>query len=428
MSFIGYLMGGGFQASDPVPNNRDPSDDFWYSGPGVMSRAGQAVTHQNAMQASAVYASVKLLSETLAMLPFSVFRRLPNGDSEKLAQHPVTQLLDLKPNRRNATAFHFKARLMAHLCLRGNAYARILPGPMGPVSELMPLHPDFVTPRLADSGRVIYDVRGRRGGVERLNQDEVLHLRALALDEDGICGLDPIAVAMREAIGMALGAQDYGARFLANDATPTGVLEMPGHFVKDEDRRSWMRRWRAEQSGANRHSTALMEKGITYKPIAMTNEQAQFLETRKHSDVEIARLFGVQPHKIGIMDRATFSNIEQQSIEFVTDTMLPWFVNWEQTIETSLVFSDDDLFVKFNVAALLRGDTLARYQSYQIGRNGGWLSANDVRRSENMNSIGADGDVYLQPLNMQKAEETTGQPSQPAGQPAAVADLLKEGE
>ena len=403
-----------FFASD----ERDAADDFWYGPIGTRSAADVHVTPVRAMQASVVYASVRVLAETLASLPLHMHRRRPDGGREVAENHPINDLLHDRPNSYQ-TSLEWREMLQAHLALRGNAYSEIIPGPRGPVDQLIPMHPDTVEARKLENGRIAFRVTREGGAQEVLTQDEVFHVKGLAWD--GVTGLDPISAAMREPIGVALGAQQFSGRFLANDARPSGVIEFPGRFKSTEDQQEFRKSWQEAQTGWNFGKAAVLPQGMQWKEVQMSNRQAQFLEQRKYSDVEIARLFRVPPHMVAILDRATFSNIEQQAIDFVVHTLMPWIVRWEQAITTQLVLAPQTFFPKFNVGGLLRGDMETRNAAYAIGRQWGWLSANDVRRLEDMNPI-PGGDVYISPMNMMPADQV-GAP--PAGL-AALADAAAE--
>ena len=292
------------------------------------------------------------------------------------------------------------------LALRGNAYARIVPADGNPVAELVPLHPDRirVLPQLV-GGRLAYEYWPRSGPREVLLQDEVVHLRGLSISEDGLLGLSPIDC-MREAIGLALAAEAYGARFYRNDARPGVVLKHPGRLSAEAAARlkhAWDQRFEGVH---NAHRTAVLEEGMAVETIGMTAEQAQFLETRKFQRIEIAAMFGVPPHKIGDLERATFSNIEHQAIEVVTDTIRPWAVAWEQALTRDLFTQEmrRTHMLAFNLDGLLRGDIESRYRAYATGRQWGWLSANDVREREDMNRID-EGDLYMAPVNMTPADK-----------------------
>lgn len=381
---------------------RDPALSGLFGG--AEAASGIVVTADSAMRATAVYACVQYLARSVAAMPLVLYRRLPDGGKARDPDHPLARVLHDQPNAWQ-TAFDFRAMLQAHLSLRGNAYARIVSSNGVPVSALIPLHPDRVRPLPQRvSGRLAYEYWSPAKGREILLQEEVLHLRGLSLGPDGVLGLAPID-SLREAVGLALAAETYGARFYRNDARPGIVVKHPGRLSMEAHARL-KESWTSQFAGAaNAHKTAVLEEGMDVVPIGMTAEQAQFLETRKFQRGEIASIFGVPPHKIGDLERATFSNIEHQAIEVVTDTIRPWAVAWEQALTRDL-FTDEmrrTHMLAFNLDGLLRGDIASRYRAYATGRQWGWLSANDVREREDMNRIDG-GDLYLVPVNMTPAE------------------------
>lgn len=404
-----------FWASDtvtpPIPS-RDPTDDFHFTQLGQFTNSGQRVTHATALQSSVVYACVRVIASAIGALPLDLFRRLPNGDKEKLPGHPLFDVVHHQSNEEQ-TAQEFRESATTHALLRGTHFSEIIPGARGAIDQLIPLFPDYTKPiKLRDnSGRTMTMIETSPPGEprRRLARSEVFVFRGLGIGADPILGLDPIHCEAN-AIGARLASQDYGARFFRNDARPHFVIQHPNYFETPKDREDFINAWQEAQGGANRFKTAVLEYGMEAKELSMTNDQAQFLETQKYGDVDICRIFAVQPHKIGIMDRATFSNIEQQSIEYVVDTLMPWLVRWHQSIRRDLLL-ERDVFAEHNISALLRGDIVSRFKAYAIARNWGWASANDIRRKENENSIGPDGDFYLQPLNMQEA----GSPAEPSG-------------
>lgn len=406
-------------AASSGSGTRDPRDDFWYTTLGPGTSSGVAVTQQTAMTYATVYACVRLIAETAGQLPFGMFSRASNGDKRPEQDHPLQELLHDQPNDEH-TAMEFREMLTAYALMRGTGMAEIVPGRRGAVDQLIPLHPDHI--RCVEtrdaSGRSRWQVEYSEPGAptRRLLRDELFIVRAFATNKDcPLMGMDPITV-QANTMGAALAAQDYAARFFANDARPAAILKHPQHFRDDESRNAFKRAWQAAFGGANRHRTALLEFGMEYQQVSITPEAAQFLETRKLHAEDAARIFRVPPHKIGIMDRATFSNIEQQAIEFVVDTMMPWLIRWEQSVRRDLIVSKGRFFAEHNVAGLLRGDMKTRYEAMAIGRQWGWLSVNDVRRIENMNSI-EDGDGYLEPMNMREIGEEP-EPPEPARAPA----------
>jgi HK97 family phage portal protein len=394
---------------------RDERSDFWFTQLG-REAAGMMVTPETAMRLAVVYACVRFISETVGQLPLQVFKRERNGDKNAQPEHPIYDLLHDQPNEEH-TALEFREMLTAWAVLRGTGMAEIVPGRRGAVDQLIPLHPDYIRcVKVQDnSNRVRWQVEYKEPGVptRRLLRDELFILRAMAIDPDcPLLGLDPITV-QRDTLGSSLAVRDYGSRFFQNDARPGGVIEHPSNFKTDDDRNAFKRAWHAAFGGANRHKTAVLEWGAKYHQVGISPEQAQFLETRKVSAADTARIFRVQPHKVGIMDNATFSNIEHQALESVQDTMMPWLVRWEQSIKRDLIVARG-YFAEHNVSGLLRGDLKSRYEAFAIARNWGWLSVNEIRRLENQNGIGDEGDVYLQPLNMIEA----GQPDEPSQQGA----------
>lgn len=360
------------------------------------SSSGKVVNERTAIQTTAVYACVRVLSEAIAALPLHTYRYTSNG-KKKAVDHNLYHLLHNEPNP-EMTSFVFRETLMGHLLLWGNAYAQIIRDGRGKVIALYPLMPDKMTVDRNDKGDLIY-IYLKDGMSYVLKSEEVLHIPGLGFD--GLVGYSPIAMA-KNAIGMAIATEEYGAKFFSNGANPGGVLEHPG-VVKDPARirESWNSVY---QGTGNAHKVAVLEEGMKFQSIGIPPEQAQFLETRKFQINEIARIYRVPPHMIGDLEKSSFSNIEQQSLEFVMYTLDPWVVRWEQAIVRSLLSSTEkkEYFVKFNVNGLLRGDYQSRMSGYAVGRQNGWLSADDIRELEDMNKlpVGRGGDKYLVNGNM----------------------------
>jgi HK97 family phage portal protein len=359
------------------------------------------VSPDSALRLAAVYACVRVLSESLASLPLVIYQRRADGGKDKVTDHWLYRLLAKRPNRFQ-NPFEWREMLQGHLALRGNAYNQIITNAKGEVVELMPLHPDRIRLELLPSGEYRYRFTDRFGNESILPRGEVWHLRGLS--SDGLLGMSPIELA-RENLGMALAAQDYGARFFANDAKPTGGwIEFPGSFKDSEAKKVFRESYQQAQSGANRGKVLVLENGMKFHEVGVTNKDAQFLELRKFQITDVARLFRVPPHMIGDLDRATFSNIEQQSLEFVMHTMTPWAERWEASIESELLLEGDDIEIEFDFANLMRGDAASRASYYQSGIQNGWLTRNEARIAENLNPL--DGlDEPLRPLNM--VEEST---------------------
>lgn len=416
MSVFGKL----FKARDK------PQDALNGSGYSFMfgrSAAGQAVNERSAMQMSVVYACVRILAESIASLPLHFYQYNDAGGKEKAVNHPLYWLLHDEPNP-EMSSFSFRETLMTHLLLWGNAYAQIIRNGRGEVIALYPLMPDRMTVDRDARGRIYYEYArsdsdantlGKKSTVI-LSPEDVFHIPGLGFD--GLVGYSPIAMA-KQAIGMGLACDEYGAAFYQNGAQPGGVLEHP-NVLKDPKR--VRESWNAIYQGSrNAHRIAVLEEGMTYKPITISPEQAQFLETRKFQIDEIARIFRVPPHMIGDLEKSSFSNIEQQSLEFVKYTLAPWISRWEQAIQRSLLLMSERTryFARFNVEGLLRGDYQSRMNGYAVARQNGWMSANDIRELESLDMIPDEqgGNLYLINGNMTKLEDAglfAGQPKKEA--------------
>jgi HK97 family phage portal protein len=398
-----------FRASS---DDRSAWGDFWFEPVAARSVSGLRVSPDASLRLSAVYACVRILSETMASLPIVLYRKRPDGGKDRVTDHWLHPLLCRRPNRYQ-NPFEWREMLQGHLALRGNAYNQIITNPRGEIVELVPIHPDRVRIELLRSGEFRYRVTDRFGDESILPRGDVWHLRGLS--SDGLMGMSPIELA-RESLGMALAAQEYGARFFANDAKPTGGwIEFPGSFKDAEAKKIFRESYQAAQSGTNRGKVLVLENGMKFHEVGVTNKDAQFLELRKFQITDIARIFRVPPHMIADLDRATFSNIEQQSLEFVMHTMTPWAERWEASVGSELLLDGDDLEVEFDFANLMRGDAASRSAYYQSGIQNGWLTRNEARVSENLNPL--DGlDEPLRPLNM--VEEGDAEEVEPETNPA----------
>ena len=373
------------------------------------STSGKKVTEKSAMQMTAVYACVRILSESIASLPVHLYQYESEGNKARAVKHPLYRILHDEPNP-EMTSFVFRETLMTHLLLWGNAYAQIIRNGKGEIIGLYPLMPNRMTVDRDDSGRICYrylmqdsDAGAGRSGYVTLRPSELLHVPGLGFD--GLVGYSPIAMA-KNAIGLSIATEEYGARFFANGATPGGILEFPGTVKNPESiRESWNKGF----SGNNAHKVAILEEGMKYTPISISPEQAQFLETRKFQIDEIARIFRVPPHMVGDLEKSSFSNIEQQSLEFVKYTLEPWIIRWEQSLNRALLTEKEkpDYFVKFNVDGLLRGDYQSRMNGYATARQNGWMSANDIRELECLDRIPPElgGDLYLINGNMTRLDD-----------------------
>ncbi len=398
---MGFLSGI-FRSRD-APTNRTSGSAFSF----LMgsSTSGKRVNERSAMQMTAVYSCVRILSEAVASLPLQIYQYNDKGGKEKALDHPLYFLLHDEPNP-EMTSFVFRETLMTHLLLWGNAYAQIIRNGKGEVIALYPLMPDRMTVDRDDKGQLYYkyqknndDAPTMEGSTVYLDASDVLHIPGLGFD--GLVGYSPIAMA-KNAIGLAIAAEEYGSKFYANGAAPSGVLEHPG-TIKDPSkvRESWTQTF---GGSANANKVAVLEEGMKYTPISISPNEAQFLETRKFQINEIARIFRVPPHMVGDLEKSSFSNIEQQSLEFVKYTLDPWVIRWEQSLYRALLSEEEKktFFFKFNVEGLLRGDYASRMSGYATARQNGWMSANDIRGLENLDRIPEElgGDLYLVNGNM----------------------------
>ncbi|MCL2194362.1 MAG: phage portal protein [Oscillospiraceae bacterium] len=361
------------------------------------STSGQTVNERTAMTVTAVYACVRILAESIAGLPLHLYRQQDDGSKTRVHNHPLARVMHAEPNP-EMTSFVFRETLMAHLLLWGNAYAQIIRNGWGRVVALYPLLPNRMqVERIA--GQLCYRYTPDDGVPVVLRRDEVLHIPGLGFD--GLVGYSPIAMA-KNAVGLALATEEYGSTFFANGANPGGVLEHPG-VVKNPDQ--LRESWHGQFGGSGKaHKIAVLEEGLKFKSIGIPPDAAQFLQTRKFQITEIARIFRVPPHMLADLERATFSNIEHQSLDFVKYTLNPWVVRWEQALMQALLLPSEKerMFIRFNLDGLLRGDYASRMRGYAQGRQNGWLSVNDVRELEDMNRVPQEqgGDLYHMNGNM----------------------------
>lgn len=365
--------------------------------------SGKRVDERTAMQTTAVYACVRILAEAVAGLPLHLYRYRDDGGKEKALDHPLYTILHDEPNA-EMTSFIFRETLMSHLLLWGNAYAQVVRNGRGEVVGLYPLLPDRMEVDRDKAGRIVYrytpsdEARFREAAVT-LPAGQVLHIPGLGFD--GLVGYSPIAMA-KQAIGLGMAADEYAASYLRNGANPSGVLEHPG-TLKDPTRvrDSWQG---AFAGSANSGKVAVLEEGMRYQPISLSPEASQLIQTRRFQIDEIARIFRVPPHMVGDLEKSSFSNIEQQALEFVKYSLGPWVTRWEQAMHRCLLTDAEKgaLFMKFNVEGLLRGDYASRMSGYATARQNGWMSANDIRELEDMDRIAPEdgGDLYLVNGNM----------------------------
>ena len=384
-----------FRSRDkPKPQDAVSAAQTFYFG---QSASGKVVNPRSAVQVSTVYACVRVIAETIASLPLSIYRTTDNG-KEKADDHPLQRLLHDEPNH-EMTSFIWRETMATHLLLWGNSYCQIIRNGRNKIVGLYPLLPDRMDVDRDKDGVLTYTYQTTEGVQVKLTPPDVLHIPGLGFD--GIMGYSPIALE-KNAIGLGIAAEEYGSRFFQNGARPSGVLTHP-NTVKDPKR--LRDNWNAAYGGSSNGSkVAILEESMTFTPISMPNNEAQFLETRKFQVDEICRIFRVPPHLIGNLEHATFSNIEHQSIDFAVHTIRPWLVRMEQAMNRALLTDSEKgkYYVQFNIDGLMRGDYKSRMEGYAIGRQNGWLSANDIRALENMNPISDEegGNAYLVNGNM----------------------------
>jgi len=380
--------------SDPVPIDTAAALAAALGG-GYQTVTGQSVSTVRAMQMTTVFGCVRVLAESVGMLPCRLFKQTGRA-LEAATSHRLSYLLSVAPNG-YMTSQEFWELLIACLCLRGNFYAYKVVA-LGQVVELLPLDPGCVTPKLNDDWTVSYRVSFRNGEVRTLSQDELWHVRLFTLD--GLNGLNPIAYA-RQAIALGLSTEEHGSRLFTNGAVTSGVLQTE-QTLTDEAFARLKAQFQGEHMGvANAYRPMILEMGLDWKPISLNAEDSQFLETRKMQRDEICAIFRVPPHLVANLDKATFNNVENLGLSFVNYALVPYLTRIENRIRVGLLNDKDRAshYAKFNAGALLRGDLKGRYESYGLGINWGILSPNDCRELEDLNPRDG-GDIYLTPLNM----------------------------
>ena len=376
------------------------------------SISNQRVDETTAMQNATIIACVKVIAESIASLPLHVYEYTKTG-KEKAVKHQLYYLLHNAPNE-EMTTFIFLETSLVHLLLWGNAYAQIIRNGNNKVAGLYPLQPSKITVERNDAGKLQYKYRRyteenpniKDKGEIILRREDVLHIAGLGFD--GVIGYSPIAMA-RNAIGLSLACDSYGGKFFTTGGRPSGVLTIPTLIKDDETLKRIQDSWQGQYNGDNQGKTPILEQGMKYEPISVSPQDAEFLTTRRFQVEEIARIFRVPLALINDLEHATYSNTEQQSLNFVVYSLMPWIVRIEQTMNKKLLspLESGRYFIKFNVSGLLRGDMKSRYESYAVARQNGWLSSNDIRELEDMNLIADEdgGNDYLINGNMTKLSE-----------------------
>lgn len=395
---------------------RNPADWFMDALGYSESASGEKVSHQKTLGLSPYYCGVRMISETVGSLPLNVYKRRPVRGQDVWRDHPAHFLLHSEPNP-EMTAMSFRQTLCGHAIGYGNAYAEIVRRGDGMPAQLWPLGPDRTKPIRNEDGSLWYEVRLDDGGYVYIKAADVLHVPGLGFD--GITGYSLIQVAM-ESIGINLAQEKYSGKFFSNGGHVSAVVETD-NVLQDETFERLKKQINEKIGGLdNAHRIAILEAGLKLKPTNISNVDAQLLEGKRFSVEEWARWLSMPPHKLKEMSNATFSNIEHQNIEWAVDTITPWLERFEQEYNRKLFKNKKQFYTKHVVNGLLRGDQKSRYDSYAVGRNWGWLSANDVLDLEDRNPLPGDlGDIYLVPGNMTRAEDAGQQmePEPPAEPP-----------
>jgi HK97 family phage portal protein len=398
----------GISARDPVLAK------FFGPGPTI---SGESVSEFTALNVSAVWAAVQSIAGSIASLPLIHYKRLPTGGKTRFTESRLHRVLhdELNPEM---SAMVGRETLQGHVLLWGNCYAEIQRNDLGQVVALWPIEPHRVTPRRrSPDGPIEYRVLNESGGTVTIPADRMFHIPGLGFD--GIEGHSVVSKA-RQTIGLAMATERFGSTFFGQGTWFGGALSHPRSLSQTARKNLETSLRERHESAAQAHKFVLLEEGMTWTNTTMPLDDAQFLQTRRFQIVEIARWFNMPPHKLRDLERATFSNIEQQSIEWVVDTLRPWLVRWEQEINRKLIapLERRQQFAEHLVDALLRGDQATRFGAYAVGRQWGWLSANDVLELENRNPLSAaEGDTYLVPANMMDANRISEPPTPP---PAAL--------
>jgi HK97 family phage portal protein len=395
----------------PFAGNPAPTDDFWYRDPSTGfiynggSDIGIRVNADVAMRLNAVYACVRVIAEDIASLPFFVYRRNSRGGKDRAPDNPLYDLLHSQPNPVQ-TSFEWREMMMGHLELRGNAYSRIYAGSRGAVDVLWPLHPDRIICRWHTKykNRVQYEYYPLGGQMEIIEPEEMLHFRLMSFDM--ICGMKPVDQ-QREAIGLGLAAQTYATKLFSNGALPSGTLETDEH-MSDESFERLNKDIAEKRTGlSNAQKPWILEGGMKWHQLGLTNEQAQFLQSRQYTRSEIAGMFRLSAHKINDLTHATFSNIENLNISHVIDAVRPRCVRVEQACDRDLILNKATYFTQFVLDGMMRGDAISRSTALQIQRRNGVINADEWRDIENMNPLpNGAGQRYIIESNMQFLSES----------------------
>lgn len=375
------------------------------------SASGVSVTADSAMGVTSVYRAVSLIAQTYASIPLGVYRLRPDGGKELDRKHSLFNVLCKEPNERQ-TSFEWREMMSLHFALYGRCYSEIISSGNSAVAQLIPLHPDTVQPFIAPNGKMAFAYSSQSGARRVILREDMHFMHGLILDRDGITPLAPVKKCA-EAIGLAIATEEHGARLFANGTRLGGILKMPGHLRDDTARKSLIKSWREAFSGVkNTGKTALLEDGMEWQALGMTNEDAQFLESRKMQNAEISRIFGVPLHMLAELDRSTNNNIEHQGMEFVTHTIRPGAIRREEAMERDLLTgkSKDTHCIYFDLDGLMRGDSAARANFNSSMLQNGVMTRNEIRINEGLNPVSNEGmDEFTVQLNLTTTDKI-GQP------------------
>jgi len=371
-------------------------NDF-LSGEDVTAYENGNMDSDTAMKYNALFACVRVLSETVASMPIKIYRKLPNGERESVSNELIYDVLHNKPNS-EMSPFSFKEQMMISLNLGGNSVSEKLFNSKGELVGLYPYqHQDVQIDRNKESGKLEYKIGGKT-----LQREQVFHVAGMSFD--GVVGLPPIEY-IATAIRLGLSYEQFGVNFYKNGANSSGVIEHPEGLDDEHYQRLKKDFEKSYQGLANTGKPIILEGGAKFNQLTIKPADAQLIESKKFQIEDIARVYRMPLHLIQNLDRATNNNIEHQSLEFVKFTMLPWFQRIEEAINCQLLTAEQRLkgyYAEFKIDALLRGDMKSRYDSYAVGRQWGFMSVNEIRKLENMNAV-ENGDILLQPSNMIEA-------------------------
>jgi HK97 family phage portal protein len=398
-----------------------PLEDFWYKDIGPRSASNRRVSPATALTISTVYACVRIISQTLAMVPLVVFERQSEDFKIRTPTHPLFDTVHRRPNQRQ-TSFQFREMMTGHALLRGNAYARIISGPRGFVDQLLPLNPDRMRCALDDDGSILYLYTPPQGSEITYFQDEILHIANIS--DDGVHGMSTVTLA-RDSFGLTKSLENHGNQFVGSGQRPAGVLSMEGSLKSGTTAHARLREdWKRFAGPSGNQEIAILEEGMKWQQLGLTNEDSQFLESRSHQVEEVASWFGVPLSLLQHTEKSTSwgTGIAMLTHGFVTFTMQPWYTRWEQEINQDLILPQDRdrFFAEFVLEGLLRGDPQTRSQFYKSAINDGWMTRNEVRRLENLNPL-PGLEEPLTPLNMQRG----GQPP-PNGNNTLIGSLVHD--